>query len=167
MSLLSLHKIATYIFKLPATPERINQLQRALASFHVPVKKLCFETENEFGDNVDDITRKFFHYLIRYKEFSKAFCLAIDINDADLFMILHKCAKAYDELEIANESFRKAEEIYAKEEDSHHSSCSLTSCSICSFSCDSDEESENSDEFNRRSGEYPPLPVFPVESSKR
>jgi tetratricopeptide (TPR) repeat protein len=166
MSLLSLHKIASYIFKLPATSERIAHLQRALGSFHVPAKKLCFETENEFGDNVDDITRKFFHYLIRYKQFGKAFCLAIDINDADLFMILHKCAKACGQSEVASEAFRKAEEIYANEEnDSHHSSCSLTSCSICSFSCESDEESEASSEFNGRN-EYPPLPVFPAEALK-
>lgn len=67
MSLLSLHKIATHIFKLSATLDRTNQLQRALGSFHTPAKKLCFETENEFGDNVDDITRRFFHYLIRYE----------------------------------------------------------------------------------------------------
>lgn len=65
LCLLSLHKIANYIFKQPSTPEREEQLQKALSSFHVPPKPLCFETENEFGDNVDDITRRFFHYLIR------------------------------------------------------------------------------------------------------
>lgn len=65
MCLLSLHKIANHIFKLPATTERENQLQKALGSFHVPSKPLCVETEEEFGDNVDDITRRFFHHLIR------------------------------------------------------------------------------------------------------
>lgn len=65
MCLLSLHKIANQIFKQPATPEREAQLQKALGSFHSPSKALCVETENEFGDNVDDITRRFFHYLIR------------------------------------------------------------------------------------------------------
>lgn len=66
MCLLSLHKIANYIFKLPATAERENLLQKALASFHVPTKPLCTETESEFGDNVDDLTRRYFHYLIRW-----------------------------------------------------------------------------------------------------
>lgn len=65
MCLLSLHKIANHIFKLPATPEREELLEKALGTFHVPLKPLCSETENEFGDNVDDITRRFFHYLIR------------------------------------------------------------------------------------------------------
>lgn len=65
MCLLSLHKIANYIFKLPATPEREELLEKALASFHIPIKPLCNETEVEFGDNADDLTRRFFHYLIR------------------------------------------------------------------------------------------------------
>jgi WD repeat-containing and planar cell polarity effector protein len=65
MCLLSLHKIANYLFKLPATAEREELLEKALGSFHVPPKALCSETENEFGDNVADITLRFFHYLIR------------------------------------------------------------------------------------------------------
>lgn len=65
MCLLSLHKIANHIFKMPATDDREALLQKALGSFHVPTKPLCIETETEFGDNVDDITRRFFHYLIR------------------------------------------------------------------------------------------------------
>lgn len=65
MCLLSLHKIANYIFKQPLTVERENQLQKAIGSFHVPVKPLCEETEVEFGDQVDDITRRFFHYLLK------------------------------------------------------------------------------------------------------
>ncbi|KAL7034656.1 hypothetical protein ACKWTF_008043 [Chironomus riparius] len=145
LCLLSLHKIANYIFKQPAIPEMEELLQKALSSFHIPTRPLCTETENEFGDNVDDITRRFFHYLIRNKSFEKAFSLAIDINDADLFMILHKCAKSLGVSDLANEAFKKVEEIYAKEEiDSHHSTCSITSCSICSnsYHTDSEEESE-------------------------
>lgn len=56
----------------------------------------------------------------RYKSFEKAFSLAIDINDADLFMILFKCAKAHGQDEMAEESMKKADEIYAKEEDESH-----------------------------------------------
>jgi hypothetical protein len=134
MCLLSLHKIANRIFKLPATIEREELLQKALGSFHVPTKPLCSETENEFGDNVDDITRRFFHYLIRYKSFEKAFSLAIDINDADLFMILFKCSKAHKLNEIAEESIKKANEIYAKEEnDSHRKTLKLFLISSLTF----------------------------------
>lgn len=65
MCLLSLHKIANYIFSNPNTPEHEELLERALRMFYVPHIPLCSETENEFGDNVDDITRRFFHYLLR------------------------------------------------------------------------------------------------------
>lgn len=64
--MVALHNIANYIFRLPLLPEREVQLQKALGSFHVPVKPLCEETEADFGDQVRDITRKFFQYLLRF-----------------------------------------------------------------------------------------------------
>lgn len=65
MCLIALHKIANYCFKHILTSDREVQLQKALGSFHVPVKPLCYETEVEFGDQVRDITRKFFYWLLR------------------------------------------------------------------------------------------------------
>lgn len=112
MCLISLHKIANYIFKQPLTIERELQLEKALGSFHVPVKPLFEETEIEFGDQVRDITRKFFQYLLRYKSYEKAFNLAIDIKDEDLFMDLSNCAKMDGQLDLAEDAFRKAEEIF-------------------------------------------------------
>lgn len=116
MCLMSLNKIANYIFKQPLTMERELQLEKALGSFHVPVKPLCEETEIEFGDAVRDITRKFFQYLLRYESYEKAFNLAIDIKDEDLFMDLHNCAKSDGHLDLAEDAFRKAEEILEKVE---------------------------------------------------
>lgn len=111
MCLIALHRIANWIFRLPLTPEREVQLQKALGSFHVPVKRLCDETETEFGDQVRDITRKFFQYLLRYKSYEKAFSLAIDIYDEDLFMDLYNCAQSDGNVELAADAYRKAEEI--------------------------------------------------------
>lgn len=114
MLALSLHKIANYIFKQPFQPEREAQLQKALGSFHIPVKPLCEETMDEFGDQVRDITRKFFQYLLQHKSYEKAFNLAIDIDDEDLFMDLHNCAKADNQEDLAEDAFRKAEEILSR-----------------------------------------------------
>lgn len=159
MCLVSLHKIANYIFKKPLTSERELQLQKALGSFHVPVKPLCDETTKEFGDQVDDITRRFFHYMIRYESFEKAFSLAIDINDADLFMDLYRVAKSKGINDLADDALKKAEEIYKQIEedeaasDGSHSTCSNSSCSIC-FSDDELEEqpheSDHSDDRDSR-----------------
>lgn len=114
MCLISLNKIVNYVFKQPLSLEREMQLEKALGSFHVPVKALCEETEIEFGDQVRDITRKFFQYLLRYKSYEKAFNLAIDIKDEDLFMDLSNCAKADGQSDLAEDAFRKAEEILAR-----------------------------------------------------
>lgn len=129
MLALSLHKIANYIFKQPFKPEREAQLQKALGSFHIPVKPLCEETELEFGDQVRDITRKFFQYLLRFRSYEKAFNLAIDIDDEDLFMDLHNCAKVDGHDDLAEDAFRKAEEILSRPESRQSSRKTLIRCS--------------------------------------
>ena len=39
-----------------------------------------------------DLSRKFFHELLRHHRFTKAFRLAVDLNDYDLFMDIHHAA---------------------------------------------------------------------------
>lgn len=87
---------------------------KALGSFLIPVKPLCEETQTEFGDQVRDITRKFFQYLLRNRSYEKAFNLAIDIDDEDIFMDLSNCAKEDGNLELAQDAFHKAELIIAR-----------------------------------------------------
>lgn len=114
MLMISLHKIANYIFKQPFQQEREIQLQKALGSFFVPVKPLSNETKSEFEDQVKDIARKFFQYLLRHKSFEKAFTLAIDIDDEDLFMDLSNCAKENGLIDLSKDSFQKAEQIFTR-----------------------------------------------------
>ncbi|XP_063697637.1 WD repeat-containing and planar cell polarity effector protein fritz [Culicoides brevitarsis] len=154
MCLVSLHKIANFIFKQPLSSEREVQLQKALGSFHVPVKPLCDETVEEFGDQVDDITRRFFHYMMRNNSFEKAFSLAIDINDADLFMDLYRVVQQHDRPDLAADALKRAEVIYKQiEEDearstSSHSTCSRSSCSQCMTESESEEDSERENDRN-------------------
>lgn len=114
MCLSSLHGIANFIFKQPLKYEREVQMQKALGSFHVPVKSLTEETEIEFGDQVRDITRKLFQYLLRYRSFEKAFNLAVDLNDEDLFLDLYNTAKENGQSMIAEDAFKKAEELLTR-----------------------------------------------------
>ena len=39
-----------------------------------------------------DLTRRFFHYLVRHHQLVKGFQLAVDINDYDLFLDIHHAA---------------------------------------------------------------------------
>lgn len=108
--MMSLQKISNYIFKQPFQPRRVTQLQRAFSSYLGPLKDLFHGTRLEFGDQVKDITRKFFQYLVRNKSFEEAFTLASDIEDDDLFMDLNNCAKENGYFELANDAYKKARE---------------------------------------------------------
>ena len=117
MCLISLHKIVNYIFRLPLTPEREAQLEKALGSFHAPVKPLLEDTEAEFGEQVNDIMRKFFQHLLRFRAFDKAFALGIDINDDDLFVDLYNAAKLEKNEDLARDALKKAQEILRHQDD--------------------------------------------------
>ena len=41
-------------------------MQNALGSFHVPAVPISQAVEDEYGDEIRDLTRRFFHYLMRY-----------------------------------------------------------------------------------------------------
>jgi WD repeat-containing and planar cell polarity effector protein len=85
-------------------------------------------------------------------------------------MILHKSARNYNMIELADEAFKKADEIYAKEEEdnSHHSTCSLTSCSICSNSDYSSNDDENLSDGSNKHEEFDynnERPLMPMKKS--
>lgn len=119
--IISLQKIANYIFRKPFQIDREAQLTKALGSFLIPVKPLREDTQMEFGDQVRDITRKFFQYLLRNKSYEKAFNLAIDIDDEDIFMDLSNCAKGDGHLELAHDALCKADLIIARSDSRQNS----------------------------------------------
>ncbi|KAJ8673486.1 hypothetical protein QAD02_004748 [Eretmocerus hayati] len=149
----SLNQIVNYLFKQPLTPERENFIQSALGSFHVPVKPMNQAVIDEYGDEVRDLTRRFFHHLLRYKLFEKAFRLAIDLNDHDLFMDIHFYAVVLKDNEMATAAKEKAEEILGQCNScsSSHSTCSRSSCSLCSDSESNEVESSSSDSKSEES----------------
>ncbi|KAL6258893.1 hypothetical protein P5V15_010839 [Pogonomyrmex californicus] len=144
----SLNQILNYLFKLPLTTDREGLIQNALGSFHVPVRPISQAVEEEYGDEIRDLTRRFFHHLLRYRMFEKAFRLAIDLNDHDLFMDIHFYAIVLNDMELAAAAKEKAESILSRSNSctDSHSTCSRTSCSICSDSSNEKEEEENEEE---------------------
>ncbi|XP_058803143.1 WD repeat-containing and planar cell polarity effector protein fritz [Phymastichus coffea] len=143
----SLNQIVNYLFKQPLTPDRENLIQNALGSFHVPVKPLNQLVIDEYGDEVRDLTRRFFHHLLRYRMFEKAFRLAIDLNDHDLFMDIHFYAVVLKDTQMAVAAKEKAQEIISRCNScsSSHSICSRPSCSLCSDSGSEKDESYSED----------------------
>ncbi len=65
----------------------LAQLEAALGTFYAPVKPLTEVTVLEYRDPISRLARRFFHHLLRYTRFDKAFLLAVDIGARDLFMV--------------------------------------------------------------------------------
>lgn len=157
-----LNRITNYLFRQPLTPEREVQLQTALGSFLLPPRPLCHATEEEFGSTVRNLARRFFHHLLRHQLLDKAFRLAIDLDDGDLFTDIWHCAKGMGETVIADAARERARLIFSRcssrsSSHSDSSQCSRSCCSGCS-GCDShDTTSDDSPEPPPQPP--PPLPV--------
>ncbi|XP_014483964.1 PREDICTED: WD repeat-containing and planar cell polarity effector protein fritz isoform X2 [Dinoponera quadriceps] len=182
----SLNQILNYLFKLPLTTNHDGLIQNALGSFHVPARPISQAVEEEYGNEVRDLTRRYFHRLLRCRMFEKAFRLAIDLNDHDLFMDIHFSAVALNDTELAIAAKGKAESILSRSNSrrSSHSTCSRASCSLCSDSSDEKGEEEEEETYSEESGDsrkraglkqlkrhnyrkagsnqIPPLPVVPA-----
>ena len=63
------------------------QLEAALGTFYAPVKPLSEVTVLEYRDPISRLARRFFHHLLQFTRFDKAFLLAVDIGARDLFMV--------------------------------------------------------------------------------
>ncbi|XP_039949837.1 WD repeat-containing and planar cell polarity effector protein fritz [Bactrocera tryoni] len=115
MCLISLHKIANYVFfRGEAKRARVELLGKALKTF---TDELSEETKDEFSDQVFDLKRRFFFYLLRKQMYAEAFEVAEDIEDYDLFMDLFNETKSnVNLLEFATAAFSQAATILHEEE---------------------------------------------------
>ena len=157
--LAGLYHLANYLFRQPFTPEKEIQLEAALGTFYSPTRPLTQFAKNEFGNQIHDLTRRFFHNLLRHKLYEKAYCLAIDLGNSDLFIDLYHCAKLIENEEMEIACKEKFKEFNSLSEDSSHSYCSHSSCS-CS-ECESTQEEEDEEGTI-----LPPLPQVSVKKSK-
>jgi hypothetical protein len=88
------------------------QLEVTLGTFYG--RQLSEVVVLEHRDHIGRLARRFFHHLLRYSRFDKAFLLAIDIGARDLFMDIHYMAKDKGEMALAEVAKKKADEIEAE-----------------------------------------------------
>ncbi|XP_070067815.1 WD repeat-containing and planar cell polarity effector protein fritz isoform X2 [Drosophila takahashii] len=140
MCLITLHKIANYVFfggdqRRP----RIELMARALKTF---AHTLSEETKDEFSDQVYDLKRRFCFFLLRKNLFAEAFEIAQDVADYDIFMDLYNLTKCISSLsEFAQVAFSQAAAIIHEEDRANGNlslTCDLRSESACSLSTCSD-----------------------------
>uniref|UniRef100_A0A8C4WBA1 Uncharacterized protein n=1 Tax=Gopherus evgoodei TaxID=1825980 RepID=A0A8C4WBA1_9SAUR len=88
---ISMSAIVNHLLRQKLTPEREAQLEASLGTFYAPTRPLLDMTVLEYRDPISRYARRFFHHLLRYQRFEKAFLLAVDIGARDLFMVSHSC----------------------------------------------------------------------------
>ncbi|KAK3799185.1 hypothetical protein RRG08_054314 [Elysia crispata] len=103
--------IVNSLLRMPLNADREAQLEAALAAFYAPKPAILEATVLEFRDPIGQLARRFFHHLLRYVRFDKAFLLAVDIGARDLFMDIHYMAADKGETALAEVARRKAEQI--------------------------------------------------------
>ncbi|NXM35474.1 FRITZ protein, partial [Oxyruncus cristatus] len=109
-----LSAICNHLLKQKLTPDREAQLEASLGTFYAPTRPLLDTTVLEYRDPISRYARRFFHHLLRYERFEKAFLLAVDIGARDLFMDIHYLALDKGELALAEVAKRKANDIDAE-----------------------------------------------------
>ena len=102
---------------------------------------------DEFSEQVHDITRKFFHRLLRHGQVTKAFKLAVDINDYDLFMDIHHYASKFSMPDLANAALIKAQTVFGQNDSNNEYSKSESS--------EEEEDESNSNEHELRVSSLP------------
>nr|XP_040126746.1 WD repeat-containing and planar cell polarity effector protein fritz homolog isoform X3 [Ictidomys tridecemlineatus] len=93
---------------------KLAQLEASLGTFYAPTRPLLDTTILEYRDQISRYARRFFHHLLRYQRFEKAFLLAVDIGAHDLFMDIHYLALDKGELALAEVARKKANDIDAE-----------------------------------------------------
>ncbi|XP_052590686.1 WD repeat-containing and planar cell polarity effector protein fritz homolog isoform X3 [Peromyscus californicus insignis] len=109
--LVSMSAIMNHLLRQRLTPEREAQLETSLGTFYAPTRPLLDTTILEYRDQISKYARRFFHHLLRYQRFEKAFLLAVDIGARDLFMDIHYLALDVGELALAEVARRRACDI--------------------------------------------------------
>ncbi|KAM8945460.1 WD repeat-containing and planar cell polarity effector protein fritz homolog [Pelodytes ibericus] len=106
--------IVNHLLRQKLTPVREAQLETSLGTFYSPASPLLDTVVLEYRDPISRYARRFFHHLLRYQRFEKAFLLAVDIGARDLFMDIHYLALDKGELALAKVAMKKANEIDAE-----------------------------------------------------
>ncbi|XP_065215584.1 WD repeat-containing and planar cell polarity effector protein fritz homolog [Planococcus citri] len=151
-----LKKLSNYIFvsSLSNPSEKYAQLQMALGSFYFPVRPINHSTEVEFYKPVRNISRRLFHYLLRYDMSDLAFNIAVYLNEHDLFMDLYYYAKSVDSVSLAASAWQKAEQILVEESAANVSCSNSEDCCSCSGSSSESDNCSfleiNDDQSNHR-----------------
>ncbi|XP_067938784.1 WD repeat-containing and planar cell polarity effector protein fritz homolog [Watersipora subatra] len=100
--------IINCLLRQPLNKSNEEMLEATLGCFYAPQKALAEVVILEYRVHIGYLARRFFHHLIRYSRFDKAFLLAVDINSRDLFMDIYYAALDLGQHRLAAAAKQKA-----------------------------------------------------------
>ncbi|XP_065833879.1 WD repeat-containing and planar cell polarity effector protein fritz homolog isoform X2 [Oscarella lobularis] len=103
--------IMDFLLKQSLSEETESLCEEALATFLSPSGPILDAVTDQFREGVHNMARRFHHHLLRYQRLEKAYLLAVDLEDRDLFMDLHFLARDAGESVLSQITKRKAEKI--------------------------------------------------------
>lgn len=136
-----LTKIVCFLLRKPLDANREAQLEAALGSFYGSAQPIPDTVVMEYGEQVGHLARRFFHHLLRYEKFEKAFLLAVDLGCRDLFLDLHHIAKRRGENALMEVALRRANALRSNQVASDCESAELndSSSELTDDYCSSDD----------------------------
>ncbi|KAF6021115.1 WDPCP [Bugula neritina] len=102
--------IVNTLLRLPLNKLHEELLESTLGCFYAPQKPLAEVVILEYRTHIGFLARRFFHHLVRYSRFDKAFLLAVDINARDLFMDIYYAALDQNQHRLAAAAKHKAKQ---------------------------------------------------------
>ncbi|XP_065180150.1 WD repeat-containing and planar cell polarity effector protein fritz homolog [Sycon ciliatum] len=110
--------VVDHLLRVPLSAESEAFMEEALGSFLAPPRPLVQSIQMQYRNRINNLVRRFFHQLVRYRKYEKAFLLAEDIGARDLFMDLHFLAVDGGERSLAELAKHRAENVDSDEIDS-------------------------------------------------
>ncbi|KAF8785060.1 WD repeat-containing and planar cell polarity [Argiope bruennichi] len=96
-----LSKIANFLLRKPLNLQSQAGLELALGTFYSNIDDLPKRILKLYHHKINHIARRFFHHLLRYHQFRKAYLLAVDLESQDLFLDLFHVAMQKGENALA------------------------------------------------------------------
>ncbi|KAF6215591.1 hypothetical protein GE061_010347 [Apolygus lucorum] len=167
LAMATLQSIVSFLMRQPLSPTTESAIEKALGFFLSPIRPIPDDIASEVVDGILDLAKRFFHMLLRYQCFDKAFRLAIDLNKKELFMDLHYYCKDLGNHVMAAAAWERADDLLESScEDESESSCDCSESHSSSEGSSSDDvETESTKDLRKQI--VPPLPILsPLECAR-
>ncbi|GIY52612.1 WD repeat-containing and planar cell polarity effector protein fritz [Caerostris extrusa] len=99
-----------------------SSTELVLGTFYTSVDDLPKRILKLYQHKINHIARRFFHHLLRYHQFRKAFLLAVDLESQDLFLDLFHVAQQRVKMLLACVALHKANKFYSLQNSASNSS---------------------------------------------